>query len=616
MTLLVILALVFGGYFVWTKVSGYISGPADYSGSGTGSVVVEIPRNSNGQQMADILAKKDVVKSAEAFYQLALKDTRFQAIQAGFYKLKKQMSAEAAMKALVNKGNIVGAPGESRVTIPEGSRIKNITKIIAAKTKISAADVKKALADPDAIGLPAVAKGNPEGYLFPATYSVGAKTTAVQLLKQMVAKTLSVAKDLDIGTRARALGLNGEQVLTVASIIEYEATEVLGLPQGRARALQPPQGRDAAAARLDGLVRQRSRGRRVHDRGRAQLGLALQHVQGRGSAAGTDRLARREDDRGGAQPGGRSVALLRGGQPRDRRDGVLQHQGRARRRRQEARAVLPDRRRQDLLMRCAVLGSPIAHSLSPAMHRAAYAELGLDWTYEAVELEEDTLEAFLSALGDDVRGFSVTAPLKRRTAELVGEATEIVGRLGVANTIIVEDTGLRSDNTDVPGAIAALHERGVERATSARILGGGATAASMAYAVSIMGAERVEFVVREPSRASAAAQVAKSAGLEVTIHTVDEPLIDKLDLLISTVPGDVVGSRSHEFVESSRAVFDVVYDPWPTPLAKAAEQADVRVVSGLDLLAHQAALQVELMTGSQVSPQLLRRAALAELSTR
>ena len=82
------------------------------------------------------------------------------------------------------------------------------------------------------------------------------------------------------------------------------------------------------------------------------------------------------------------------------------------------------------------------------------------------------------------------------------------------------------------------------------------------------------------------------------------------------MPGDFVGSRSHELVESSRAVFDVVYDPWPTPLAKAAEQADVRIVSGLDLLAHQAAIQVELMTGSKVSPQLLRQAALAELASR
>lgn len=230
-TLLVVLALVAGGWFVWGKVSSFISGPADYSGSGTGSVTVEIPRNSNGQQIADILAEKDVVKSAEAFYQLALKDTRFQSIQAGFYKVKKQMSAEAAMKALADKGNIVGAPGESRVTIPEGSRVKNITKIIAAKTKISAADVKKALKDPEAIGLPDVAKGNPEGYLYPATYSVGAKTTATELLKEMVSKTLAVAKDLDIGTRARALGLDGEQVLTVASILEFEAKKDSDYPK-------------------------------------------------------------------------------------------------------------------------------------------------------------------------------------------------------------------------------------------------------------------------------------------------------------------------------------------------------------------------------------------------
>jgi UPF0755 protein len=227
----VVVALVLGGWFIWGKVSSFISGPADYSGPGTGSVVVEIPRNSNGQQIAEILAKKDVVKSADAFYQLALKDSRFQAIQAGYYKVKKQMSAEAAMKALSNKANIVGAPGETRVTIPEGSRVKSITKIIAAKTKITAADVTKALRDPRAIGLPAAAKGNAEGYLFPATYSVGTKTTATQLLKQMVAKTLSVTDELQIDTRARALGLTTEQVLTVASILEYEAKKDSDYPK-------------------------------------------------------------------------------------------------------------------------------------------------------------------------------------------------------------------------------------------------------------------------------------------------------------------------------------------------------------------------------------------------
>src|SRR5215207_11516387 len=143
--LIVILAIAFGGYKAWGKAQSFLGGPEDYSGQGTGSVTIEIPKGANGQQIADILANKDIVKSAGAFYQLALKDTRFQSIQAGFYKLRKQMSAEAAMKALADKTNIVGAPGESRVTIPEGSRVKSITKIIAAKTKISAADVKKAL---------------------------------------------------------------------------------------------------------------------------------------------------------------------------------------------------------------------------------------------------------------------------------------------------------------------------------------------------------------------------------------------------------------------------------------------------------------------------------------
>jgi shikimate dehydrogenase len=102
----------------------------------------------------------------------------------------------------------------------------------------------------------------------------------------------------------------------------------------------------------------------------------------------------------------------------------------------------------------------------------------------------------------------------------------------------------------------------------------------------------------------------------VTVRLIDEPLIERVDLLVSTVPSDATGSRSHELVESSHAVFDVVYDPWPTALGRAADEAGVPVVSGIDLLAHQAALQVELMTGSDVSPQLLREAALGALASR
>ena len=265
-------------------------------------------------------------------------------------------------------------------------------------------------------------------------------------------------------------------------------------------------------------------------------------------------------------------------------------------------------------MRCAVLGSPITHSLSPAMHRAAYVKLGLDWTYEAIELSEDDLELFLKSLGDDVRGLSVTAPLKRRLVELVELADDPI--LRVANTVIVDDGNLQAYNTDVPGAVAALGERGIASVKTARILGGGATASSVAYALSTIGAQHLEIVVRDPSRAGDAVDVAEASGLSVAVHTIDEPLLDKVDLLVSTVPGDVIGSRSHELVEASRAVFDVVYDPWPTPLMTAAKEAELPSVNGLDLLAHQAALQVALMTGETVSPQLLRDAALGELGAR
>jgi len=267
-------------------------------------------------------------------------------------------------------------------------------------------------------------------------------------------------------------------------------------------------------------------------------------------------------------------------------------------------------------MRCAVIGSPIAHSLSPAMHRAAYVELGLDWTYDAVDVAEGALTGFLGALGDDVRGFSVTAPLKREAAQAAHQRSEHVELLSVANTLVIDDGMLSAYNTDVPGATAALAELGIESVSSARILGGGATAASLAFALATLGAQHVELVVRDFSRAADAVAVAESSGLSVAVHTVDKQLLGKVDLLVSTVPAEAVGSRARELVDAAHAVFDVVYDPWPTTLALAAEAGGIPVVTGIDLLAHQAALQVELMTGEPISPQLLREVALADLAAR
>jgi UPF0755 protein len=218
--LVVVVVVVAAIVVVGGKVKDrFFSSAEDYTGQGSGSVTVQIPEGAGGQQIANILKKAGVVKSAEAFYQLSLSDNRFAAVQAGNFSLRKEMSSDAALGALVDKGNRV----EGKVTIPEGARLDQVVDIIAANTKITKADLQAALKDPGKLGLPAVAKGNPEGYLFPATYDVPPGTTALELLRQMVAKTVAVASDLDISARAKALGYTGEQILTVASILEYEA---------------------------------------------------------------------------------------------------------------------------------------------------------------------------------------------------------------------------------------------------------------------------------------------------------------------------------------------------------------------------------------------------------
>lgn len=266
--------------------------------------------------------------------------------------------------------------------------------------------------------------------------------------------------------------------------------------------------------------------------------------------------------------------------------------------------------------RCAVLGKPIAHSLSPAMHRAAYARLGLDWTYDAFEVAESELEDFLRDCDDSWRGLSLTMPLKRAIIDLADEVTTVAGALRVANTVEFRDGAIIASNTDCAGALAALAERGVRKSRSARILGGGATATSIAYALASNGVRHIEFFVRNPDTATRAVEVAEEAGAEVVVRRIDEPLIDVVDLLVSTIPSEAVRKTADELIESAHAVFDVIYDPWPTPLGKAAKAAGLPFVSGLDLLAHQAAFQVELMTGSPIDVDILRDAALAELASR
>jgi UPF0755 protein len=216
---LVVLSVVVGALLYGAlRFTGMI-GADDYRGSGSGTVEVVVPPGATGVQIGEALKRADVVKTSEAFYQESLRDDRSSMIQPGTFRLRHHMSAAAAMDALLDRANRV----ETAVVIPEGSRVGEIVEAIAKSSDISESDVENVLDHPDELGLPPGADGNPEGYLFPATYTVEAGMTARDLLRQMVAQTLKVEQELNIGERAKALDMSSEEVLTVASILEYEA---------------------------------------------------------------------------------------------------------------------------------------------------------------------------------------------------------------------------------------------------------------------------------------------------------------------------------------------------------------------------------------------------------
>jgi len=266
--------------------------------------------------------------------------------------------------------------------------------------------------------------------------------------------------------------------------------------------------------------------------------------------------------------------------------------------------------------RAAVLGSPIRHSLSPVLHRAAYAALGLDgWTYEAHECAEDGLARFLAEPWD---GLSLTMPLKRTALRLADECSELAVKVGGANTLVPRDGRWIADNTDVYGIVTALTEGGVPEPAELVVLGGGATAASMLAAAAQLGAHRAVLAVRTPARAAETAEVGERFGLKVEVATLDElPGLLETDLVVSTLPGEGALPFTETVAESGVPVFDVVYSPWPTPLARAVLARGGRVVSGYTMLLHQAVRQVTLMTGrADVPVEAMRAAGEAELARR
>jgi shikimate dehydrogenase len=263
--------------------------------------------------------------------------------------------------------------------------------------------------------------------------------------------------------------------------------------------------------------------------------------------------------------------------------------------------------------RAAVIGSPVAHSLSPVLHRAAYDELRLTgWSYGAHDVDEAGLAGFLDRLDAGWAGLSLTMPLKAAVLPLLDAMSAVVETVGGANTVLLRDGRRIGDNTDVPGMVAALASRGVTGVDRAVVLGGGATARSAVVALSSL-TSSAQVYVRNPARRAALEAAAAAVGVALQVL----PWAGAADglgapLVVTTTPAGATDHLVAAVPAEVGALFEVLYDPWPTPLVAAWAARGATVVDGLDLLVHQAVLQVALMTGADVEvsrlSEVLRRA--------
>jgi len=260
-------------------------------------------------------------------------------------------------------------------------------------------------------------------------------------------------------------------------------------------------------------------------------------------------------------------------------------------------------------LRAAVLGHPISHSKSPALHRAAYSHLGVDIEYSAIDVTVPALPAFMAAVRAEAgwRGLSVTMPLKTAMVSEVDEVRGVAGILGVVNTVVFESRGSSvrgiGYNTDVAGIVNAVRHAGVAAAPSAVVLGGGGTAAAAIAALQELGAPSADVFVRDVARAAEARAASAGVGLPVRVLPLAgaAAAMAAADVVISTLPPRAADGLADELAGLHAAtpgvLLDVAYDPWPSRIASAWQDGGGAVVPGLEMLLYQAVEQVKFFSG-------------------
>ena len=265
-------------------------------------------------------------------------------------------------------------------------------------------------------------------------------------------------------------------------------------------------------------------------------------------------------------------------------------------------------------MRCAVIGDPADHSLSPAIHRAGYRLYDLDWEYEAISITAERMPSFVESILADPRwaGLSVTAPHKEAILAY-GEPDSVSKLVGAGNTLLAGESPT-VHNTDVPGFVRAWRHHDLKPPKVAVVVGNGATARSILVALTGLETSRVIVLARNPERAQPLSELGNALGITVEVQPIDQPLVP-VDLVASTIPAAATAPYAKQWASAAKVLFDAIYDPWPTPLSQAAA-AGQPTLSGLDLLAGQAVDQFLLLTGRKVTFEQCHSAAAEELRSR
>ncbi|PWR09878.1 shikimate dehydrogenase [Micromonospora acroterricola] len=265
-----------------------------------------------------------------------------------------------------------------------------------------------------------------------------------------------------------------------------------------------------------------------------------------------------------------------------------------------------------LRRRAAVLGKPIAHSLSPVIHSAGYAAAGLtDWAYTRIECAAAELPDLVAGLGPEWAGLSVTMPGKEAALAVAAEASPVAVAVGAANTLVRRPDGSwYADNTDVGGMVQVLTDAGVTAGAAMTVLGAGGTARAALAAAARLSCSSVTVVARRAEAVDDLRPVAGALGVPLSAGAwADAPRHLAAEVVLSTVPKGVADPLAEAVTWSPGGVFfDALYDPWPTPLAASALAAGLRVVSGLDLLLAQAVGQFEQFTGVSAPVEAMRAA--------